>query len=299
MAGGAETGSPSVSDIALTAERWRSSCCASASRVGVTQPAGQQAGGRRFGGQRMGLAAVLELQPVLHPPQESVGVGQRPLLAIGQQPGHRQLLQRPQGPALAQLGPLAGVEQLQQLGDQLHVPDAAVPQLHVEAGARGPARLGGTGGAGPAPRPRPAVPATGGTRTVPPGAGIAAQRQVARPRVGPAAAPAAPRSARRSRSNARPPPASCRSPRCGPRGAAAGRPGTPAAPRRSRPGPGSPSATGARNIRAGSAPRPAPRRSSTGTPDRRRTRSSAPRPPACPSPAPRTLGVPSAERGSP
>jgi hypothetical protein len=92
--------------------------------------AAQALGIRRQG---VGLAAVLELHAVLDATEEAIGVGQHALFAIGEQPRQRQLAQRRQRAALAQLPALAGVEQLQQLRHQLDVADAARAQLDVEA----------------------------------------------------------------------------------------------------------------------------------------------------------------------
>ena len=76
-------------------------------------------------GQLVGLAPVHQLQPVLDPAPELIGLAQLAVLLLGDQPGEEQPIQRGDGTSLLQGRLLAGVEQLQGLDEELHPADAA------------------------------------------------------------------------------------------------------------------------------------------------------------------------------
>ena len=96
------------------------------------QALGQARAPLELAGDALALRALLHLDPVFDVPPEAVGGDQRARLAIAEQPGDPQAVQRARRGALAQVAALAAVEQLQRLHHQLDVADAARAQLHVE-----------------------------------------------------------------------------------------------------------------------------------------------------------------------
>ncbi len=108
--------------------------------------------------QPVSLGAGRHLHPVLEPSPKAIGVEQGLRLAIAEQTGHHQAWQGARRVALAEIRPLAGVQELQRLHHHLDVADSARAELDVEAGrpraspTRRPDR--GRARAAPAP-PRP------------------------------------------------------------------------------------------------------------------------------------------------
>src|SRR5207244_837944 len=80
-------------------------------------------------------------QPVLGLAQEAVGVVEEVVLLVGQAADALERLQGEQGVALADLGQVAAVEQLQELDAELDVADAAVAGLDLSVALAGPAGL--------------------------------------------------------------------------------------------------------------------------------------------------------------
>ncbi|MFT4101305.1 MAG: hypothetical protein QM674_09770 [Burkholderiaceae bacterium] len=97
----------------------------------------QHRGDRRplvgFGGQPVGLRILLVLQRVLGPPQQRVRFAERRDLVVGQQVALAQRLQRRQRALVAQRVVAAAAHDLEQLGRELDLADAAAPQLDVVA----------------------------------------------------------------------------------------------------------------------------------------------------------------------
>src|SRR4051812_29465105 len=80
----------------------------------------------------MRLQVAHQLQAVLDAAQESVGVLQYPVFLIGQAPGMSQCLRRLERIALANLGEIAAVEQLQKLNSKFHIADAADARFDLD-----------------------------------------------------------------------------------------------------------------------------------------------------------------------
>ncbi len=98
---------------------------------------------RLFPGKAMALGARRHLHPVFEPAPKPVRFQQRPRFPVRQQPRQQQARERSRRIALTQIGPLAGVQQLQRLHHHLHVADPTRPELHVEP--RLAERAGGVG----------------------------------------------------------------------------------------------------------------------------------------------------------
>ena len=106
-------------------------------RGGEIQPAGQERQFPRILRQTMHLPVVPQLQGVLHGPQEVVAGGEAAVLVGPQQPVIGQPgegVQRAGGPHAR---PLPAVHQLQALGGELDIADAARPALHLAPAAAG------------------------------------------------------------------------------------------------------------------------------------------------------------------
>ena len=113
--------------------------------AGIVQPGIELAGthaqhggdGGVLGGivrQPVGLGIFLVLQRVLGATQQAPGRQQLFHIGLVQQPAARQPLQGLRGAALAQGRILPATHDLEHLGAELDLADAATPQLHVEAG---------------------------------------------------------------------------------------------------------------------------------------------------------------------
>ncbi len=89
--------------------------------------------------QRMGLAVLVELQPVFQVPQKLIGRGSREYSAAESRPLSRSREKRQQGAAVPHPGFAPAMQPLQTLHQKLDVADAAARQFHVEAGLSEPA----------------------------------------------------------------------------------------------------------------------------------------------------------------
>ena len=89
--------------------------------------------------QRVGLPPFGELQPMLDAAQEHVGVGERAMLALGDDAGGTQSIERAQRAALAQATDAPAVHELQRLREELDLANAAGPELDVVARSVGAA----------------------------------------------------------------------------------------------------------------------------------------------------------------
>ena len=92
-------------------------------------------------GQAVRLQVEQQLQAVLGLAQEAVGVVEDAIFLVGQAADLLQGLQGQQRVALADLGQVAAVEQLQELDGELDVADAAVAGLDLGVAVAGPAGL--------------------------------------------------------------------------------------------------------------------------------------------------------------
>ena len=104
-------------------------------------PTGEQAQRVRRLGQGVGLELVEDLQPVLDVPEKDQRVPEQAAQPGGQIAALGEAEQGAQRVPAAQPGIVARVEELQRLGQELHLADAAAPELHVAPlGALGPLR---------------------------------------------------------------------------------------------------------------------------------------------------------------
>ena len=108
--------------------------------VGEAEPAAEERRAVGVGGQRVGLAPVGELEPMLDAAQEDVGVGEGAMLALGDDAGGAQAVERAEGAALAQPAVAPAVDELQRLREELDLADAAGAELDVAARSRRRAR---------------------------------------------------------------------------------------------------------------------------------------------------------------
>ena len=105
----------------------------------VPEHPGQALVGDGVGRHRVGLLLLDELDPVLDRAQEAVGVGQGHGVVVVDVAGRAQARQRAERGAVADLGVVAAVDELQELHRELHVADPAGGPLELAPG-RGPGR---------------------------------------------------------------------------------------------------------------------------------------------------------------
>ena len=127
-------GSPRVAAIASTAARVAATWPSKAARSANPRPRAKSVPRLVRRRQPVPLGAGRHLHPVLEPPPKAIGVEQGLRLAIAEQTGHHQAWQGARRVALAEIRPLAGVQELQRLHHHLHVADSARAELDVEAG---------------------------------------------------------------------------------------------------------------------------------------------------------------------
>jgi hypothetical protein len=89
-------------------------------------------------GHDLGLQPALELEHVLGVAQPAIRVPQREVLVVGDEPREQQRIERGQRAAQLQRRPLAGVDQLQRLDEELDLADPALAVLEVELARAGP-----------------------------------------------------------------------------------------------------------------------------------------------------------------